>query len=303
MRRALLLLNPEATSVSPAVHDVIARALASELKLDVAETKRRHHATHLAQGAAHEGFDIVVCFGGDGTLNEVINGLAGTDVPLIPLPGGGTNVFARTMGLPKDPIEATTVVLRHLQEGTPARRINLGALNGRAFAFCAGIGLDAAVVRAVERRFRLKKSMGEGYFVLQAVRTVLFSYPRRERPMVLQCGDETVAGGRALMVCNSRPFTFFGTHPFDLCPHATLEGGLDAIFLTSLRIPTVLRIAASAFGSGRHTKFHSVHQLHDVEGFTITSSRPLPFQVDGDYVGEADRFSFEIMPSALSVIA
>src|SRR5437660_14407 len=143
MRRALLLLNPEATSVSPAVRDVIARALASELKLDVAETKRRHHATHLARGAAHEGFDIVVCFGGDGTLNEVINGLAGTDVPLIPLPGGGTNVFARTMGLSKDPIEATTTILRHLQEGVLPRRINLGSLNGRAFAFCAGIGIDA----------------------------------------------------------------------------------------------------------------------------------------------------------------
>src|SRR5439155_3793713 len=155
MRRGLLLFNPGATRVSHRTRDVIAHALSAELKLDVAETKRRNHATHLARGAAHEGYDVVVCFGGDGTLNEVINGLAGTDVPLIPLPGGGTNVFARTMGLPKDPIEATTLVLRHLQEGASPRRINLGALNGRAFAFCAGVGIDAAVVRAVERRFRL----------------------------------------------------------------------------------------------------------------------------------------------------
>ena len=111
MRRGLLVFNPGATRVSPRMRDVIAHALSDELKLDVVETKRRNHATHLAAGAAHEGFDVVVCFGGDGTLNEVINGLAGTDVPLVPIPGGGTNVFARTMGLPKDPIDATSIVL------------------------------------------------------------------------------------------------------------------------------------------------------------------------------------------------
>src|SRR5205085_1202310 len=150
--------------------------------------------------------------------------------------------------------------------------------------------------------FRLKKSMGEGFFVIQAVRTALFSYPRRNRPMTLHAGDQTIEGGLSMVVCNSRPYTFFGTHPFDLCPHTRPEGGLDAIFLTSLRIPTVLRIAAGGFGSGRHTKFRSVHELHDVDGLSITSARPLPFQVDGDYVGEADRFTFESKPSALSVI-
>src|SRR5437899_1861365 len=149
MRRGLLILNPEATRVSHRTRDVIAHALSAELKLDIAETKRRNHATHLASGAAHEGYDVVVCFGGDGTLNEVINGLAGTDVPLVPIPGGGTNVFARTMGLPKNPIEATSIVLEHLHDGTEPRRINLGRMNGRMFSFGAGAGLDAQGVRCV----------------------------------------------------------------------------------------------------------------------------------------------------------
>src|SRR5258708_13103065 len=113
MRRRLLLFNPEATRVSHRTRDVIAHALSAELKLDISETKRRNHATHLARGAAHEGYDVVVCFGGDGTLNEVINGLAGTEVPLVPIPGGGTNLFARTMGLPNNPIQPTTTVPQH----------------------------------------------------------------------------------------------------------------------------------------------------------------------------------------------
>src|SRR5688572_24656832 len=126
MRRGLLLFNPEATSVSRRVRDVIAHALASEIELEVTGTKMRHHATHIARGAVHEGFDVVVCLGGDGTLNEVINGLAGSSVPVVPLPGGGTNVFARTMGLPNDPIEATAVVLDKIAVGSPPRRISLG---------------------------------------------------------------------------------------------------------------------------------------------------------------------------------
>jgi diacylglycerol kinase family enzyme len=111
VKRAVLITNPEATTVTPATRDVIARALSSDLLVDVAETKRRGHAQHLAAGAVHEGYDIVVVLGGDGTLNEALNGVAGTDTPLAVLPGGGTNVFARTHGMPRDPIEGTAALL------------------------------------------------------------------------------------------------------------------------------------------------------------------------------------------------
>jgi diacylglycerol kinase family enzyme len=302
MRRGLLLFNPEATRVSRRTRDVIAHALSAELKLDVAETKRRNHATHLARGAAHEGYDVVVCFGGDGTLNEVINGLAGTDVPLVPIPGGGTNVFARTMGLPKDPIEATSIVLEHLHTGTEPRRINLGRMNGRMFAFGAGAGLDAEVVLAVERAARTRKRFGEWSFVTHAVTTVLKLQGRRG-PMRVIAGGEVIERAHAAIVCNSRPFTFLGDRPFDVCPQADLEKGLDATVVTTLALPTILRIVGAAFGSGDYSKMRKVNAFHDLDGLRVESDAPVPVQVDGDYAGTATVVEFESMPRALAVIA
>src|SRR5437762_892046 len=209
MRRGLLLFNPGATRVSHRTRDVIAHALSAELKLDVAETKRRNHATHLARGAAHEGYDVVVCFGGDGTLNEVINGLAGTDVPLVPIPGGGTNVFARTMGLPKNPIDATSIVLEHLHDGTEPRRINLGKMNGRMFAFCAGAALDAQVVHNVEQAAGTRRRFGEWSFVTHAVAAALKLQGRRG-PLRVYVDDQMIERAHAAVVCNSKPYTFLG---------------------------------------------------------------------------------------------
>lgn len=302
MRRALLLFNPEAARVSPPVRDVIAHALSSELKLDVAETKRRHHATHLAQGAAHEGYDVVVVLGGDGTLNEVVNGLAGTDVPLIPLPGGGTNVFARTHGLPKDAIAATSIVLEHLREGRQPRRINLGRINGRAFAFCAGVAFDAAVVRAVERRFRMKRKIGEGFFVAQALRVFLLA-PRKRPLLTLHAAGKVYDGLHEAIVCNSDPFTYLGRRPFRLCPLADPEKGLDVTALTSVRTGTVLRIAVRAFTRADHIRMRQVRALHDLAAFRIDARLPVAWQVDGDYAGEDTTFEFQTEERALSVLA
>jgi diacylglycerol kinase family enzyme len=302
MRRGLLLFNPEATRVSRRTRDVIAHALSAELKLDIAETKRRHHATHLASGAAHEGYDVVVCFGGDGTLNEVINGLAGTDVPLVPIPGGGTNVFARTMGLPKDPIEATSIVLEHLHAGTEPRRINLGRMNGRMFSFAAGAGLDAAVVLSVEQSARTRKRFGEWSFVTHAVKQTLRHQGRRG-PLRVIAGGEVIERAHVAIVCNSRPFTFLGDRPFDVCPRADIEKGLDATIVRAIAVPTILRIVMAAFGSGDYSKIRKVNAFHDLDGMRVESDTPVPVQVDGDYAGTATSVEFESVPRALAVIA
>ena len=281
---------------------MIAHALSGELKLDIAQTKRRNHATHLAAGAAHEGYDLIVCFGGDGTLNEVINGLARTDVPLVPIPGGGTNVFARTMGLPKDPIEATSIVLEKLHAGAPPRRINLGKMNGRYFAFCAGAALDAQVVRSVERASRTRKRFGEWSFVTHAVATALRQQGRRG-PLRVFAGDEMIGRVHAAVVCNSSPYTFLGDKKFDVCPRAKLEEGLDATIVTTLAIPTILRVVTAAFGSGDYSKIRKVRTFHDLSELRAEADAPVPVQVDGDYAGTAARVEFESVPRALAVIA
>lgn len=304
MKRAVLIINPEATTVTTRTRDVIARALSSDLVVDVAETKRRGHAQHLAAGAVHEGYDLVLLLGGDGTLNEVINGVAGTEVPLGVLPGGGTNVFARTHGITKDPVEATAALLERIREGTAPKRINLGRVNGRYFGFIAGVGFDAAVVRQVERRFRMKKRIGEWYFVTTAVRTYFFAYDTRQAPITIRLPDGTEHRDlRVAIAGNSNPFTFLGDRLFQVTPLADPERGLDLTGVRSLRLGHVLRFVWRAFGSGGNIHLRNVVGLHDLDRFEVVATHPLPIQLDGDYIGEESRFEFESVPDSLTLLA
>jgi diacylglycerol kinase family enzyme len=303
VKRAVLITNPEATTVTPGTRDVIARALSSDLVVDIAETKRRGHAQHLAAGAVHEGYDLVLVLGGDGTLNEALNGVAGTDTPLGVLPGGGTNVFARTHGLPKDPIEGTAVLLEKLREGVPPKRINLGLVNGRYFGFIAGVGFDAAVVRQVERRSRMKRAIGEWYFVTTAVRTYFFAYDTREAPITIRLPDGTEYRDLRVAICgNSNPFTFLGDRMFQVTPLADPERGLDVTGVRSLGLHHVLRFVWRAFGSGGHARLKNVIGLHDLDAFEVVGTHPLPLELDGDYIGEASRFEFACARSSLNLI-
>ena len=304
VKRAILITNPEATTVTSRARDVITRALSSDLVVDVAETKRRGHAQHLAAGAVHEGHDLVLVLGGDGTLNEALNGVAGTETPLAILPGGGTNVFARTHGIPEDPVEATAALLERLREGVEPKRINLGRINGRYFGFIAGVGFDAAVVRAVERRFRMKKAIGEWYFVTTGVRVYFFAFDKRDAPITVRLPDGTEYTNMRVAICgNSNPFTFLGERPFQVTPLADPERGLDVTLVKSLGLHHVLRFLWRAFGSGGQIRLRNVIGLHDLERFEVIGSHALPYQVDGDYVGEAQSFVFESAPNALRLVA
>ena len=304
MKRAILITNPEATTVTRRTRDVITRALAGDLVVDVAETKRRGHAQHLAAGAVHEGYDVVLVLGGDGTLNEALNGVAGTETPLAILPGGGTNVFARTHGIPEDPVEATAAFLERLRENAEPKRINLGRVNGRYFGFIAGVGFDAAVVRAVERRFKRKKAIGEWYFVTTGVRVYFFAYDKRDAPITIRLPDGTEHRNLRVAICgNSNPFTFLGERPFQITPLADPDRDLDVTAVRSLGLHHVLRFLWRAFGSGGHIHLRNVIGLHDLGRFEIVGTHALPFQVDGDYVGEGERFVFESAPGALRLFA
>ena len=243
-----------------------------------------------------------MCFGGDGTLNEVINGLAGTDVPLVPIPGGGTNVFARTMGLPKDPIDATSIVIEKLHNGASPRYINLGKMNGRFFAFCAGASLDAQVVHNVEHAARTRKRFGEWSFVTHAV-TAALKLQGRRGPLRVYADGQVIEHAHAAVVCNSKPYTFLGDRPFDVCPRADIEKGLDATIMTTVALPTILRVVGTAFGSGDYSKIRKVHAFHDLERLRAESDEPVPVEVDGDYAGMATSIEFESVPRALAVIA
>ena len=300
--RLLLIVNENASSVRPWTVDVIERALSSEFTVERAETKQQGHATHLARGAAHEGVDVVASMGGDGTLNEVANGLAGTDVPMAIIPAGGTNVLARSLGIPRDPVEATWHLLANREN--PPRRIPLGRLDGRYFTFGAGIGFDGAIVRDVERRQRLKKGLGHPFYIWSGLR-VFASVDRRHAAIRLRWGAnlEHERRGVFLAVCqNTRPFTYLGSREMNVCPDAQLEKGLDCFAVEDFRTATVLRIVTQTFSSANHVRNPHVLYLHDEQLIEATADRPLPVQTDGEYLGERDRAVFESVPDALSLL-
>jgi diacylglycerol kinase family enzyme len=305
MARLLLVANGNAQRVTDYRREVIARALATEFKLEMVETTRPGHATEAARQAARDGIDVVAALGGDGTVNEVANGLAGTNSALAIVPAGLANVFARSLGIPGDPVEATGLLLKCLAMGTEPRRVPLGRADGRFFTTNFGIGFDGAVVRRVQRRQRLKKQVGEWYFVWTAVRLFSWGYDRRTPRVRMAWGDELERERTGLylaIVQNTTPYTFLGGRGLRLCPDATLDGGLDCFAVDTMRLRSILPIVASAFGSGGHARSSHVTYLKDRARILIRSDEPLPVQMDGEFLGERTRILVESVPDAVSVL-
>ncbi len=301
--KVLLLVNTSASFVTPRSRVVIGKALAADHEVTVAETSRRGHATRLAQGATAAGVDVVVVLGGDGTLNVAANGLAGTGCALAPLPGGSTNVFARTIGLPNDPIEATGVLLDALARGS-IRRVGLGSVNGRYFLFHTGVGFDAAVVEQVERRSGLKRYAGHPLFVYAGFDTWIRHYDRSRPRFAVQHADGTVVDDAYLtIVLNTNPYTYLGNRPLDLAPEATLDRGLASITLRTMAFARFLRIIGSALGNGRALRRSRwVDHRTDLAALTVRAYGPVPYQVDGDHLGDADVLEFRHEPDVLDLV-
>jgi diacylglycerol kinase family enzyme len=301
--QVLLLVNSSASSVTARTRVVIQKALSADHDVTTAETSRRGHATRLAQGAATAGTEVVVVLGGDGTLNEAANGLAGTSTALAPLPGGSTNVFARTLGLPDDPIEATGVLLDALGRKS-IRRVGLGSVNGRYFLFHVGMGFDAEVVRQVERRDFLKRWASHAWFAWCAVDTWFRHYDRsRPRFAVHHLDGSIVDDGQFAVCLNTNPYTYVGRRPFNAAPDATLDRGLAMVTFRSLDLVPLLGMAASALASGerlrrsRYTDYRA-----DVTGARVSGYGPFPYQVDGDFLGETTELRFRHEPDVLDLV-
>jgi diacylglycerol kinase family enzyme len=311
--RALLVVNPRATTTSARTREVLASALEAELKLDVVHTQRRGHATELAAEARHDGLDLVVALGGDGTVNEVVNGLLaaglGRDVPaLAVVPGGGTNVFHRALGLPRDPVEATGVVLDALRDRR-RRSIGLGTANGRYFTFNAGMGWDAEVVARVDDRRRRRgttRHTRPGDYVRAALGQFFLHTDRRHPALTLETRDGTVSGLHLAIVANTAPWTFLGDLPLQTSPEASFESGLDLYALTRLRtlgtVGEVARLMRGRPTPDRRRPRTLVHREHDLASLTLRSSRPVAAQVDGEALGSLTALDLRSVPNALNIV-
>lgn len=300
--RALLVSNPNATTTTPMVTEVITSALSAELKLDVEVTKRRNHAGYLAAGAVHEGYELVIALGGDGTLNEVIQGIAGTDVALGIIPGGSTNVYARTLGIPNNAVEATGALLRKVRERND-RWVNIGRADDRWFAFCAGYGFDAEVVRYVEQRHRLKRTVRQASFLWCGLLAWLRGYDRSAEIRMTIDGERVEDPLRSLITCATTPYTFLQSMPIHLCPHADPAAGLDASGMTSLRLWSLLRLVSTTLRDKPVESLSFARLFHDAAEIVVESDSPLPLQLDGDFVGERERVTFTSAERALRIMA
>ncbi len=305
-KRMLVIVNPYATTVSDRLKNLVVYALQGRYDVQAIDTQRRDHATELCREAAADGVDVVVAFGGDGTLNEVANGLAGTSTPLTTLPGGATNVYCKMLGIPGDIVDATEHLLR-LADSWQPRRVDLAKANDRWFTFSSGVGLDASVVHRVDEHPHLKRRLGAYYFTYAGITTFVKDYivgpPRLEAVLP----DGTTLEGVTSIVQNGDPFTYFKEFPIKLVEGERLDSGTLSGIVLKRSTPTVMPgVMFRLFSkSAKITSHRAVSGFERVPQVTIRSAddRPLPLQVDGDYIGHVDEVEYALVPGALTVVA
>jgi diacylglycerol kinase family enzyme len=314
--RALLVVNPKATTTNERSRDVLVRALRSEVDLTVEYTRKRGHAATLARAAADSGVDVVVTLGGDGTVNEAVNGLMTAQLGLadrstapafrLPalavVPGGSTNVFARALGLPRDWVEGTGVILDALRSGRH-RVIGLGRADDRYFTFTAGVGLDAAVVRRVEQARLRGRTSTPSLYVRSIIGHVFSGEDRKSPPLTIERpGEEPEIGLGTVIIQNTAPWTYVGDRPINPNPEASFDRGLDLLAVRNLHITSTTRTVTQMASRNPDPRGKHVLRLHDQAEFTVVASRPQAFQLDGDYLGERQKVHFLSVPEALRVI-
>lgn len=305
-KRMLVIVNPYATTVSDRLRHLVVYALESRYAVEAVDTEKRNHATQICREAAQEGYDVVVAFGGDGTVNEAANGLAGSDTPLTCLPGGATNVYCRTLGIPGDVVDATEHLLRMADEFRP-RRADLGMVNERYFTFSSGVGLDASVVERVDAHPYRKAKFGEWYYTYAAISTFSRRYLVNP-PHVRVSIDGTELHGVTMVVQNSDPYTYFGSRPIRICEGTGLQTGALGMSVlkraTPMELPTVLWRAFSGNAStvARHRQIEAFRDVPEAHVDAV-DDRPFPVQVDGDFIGSFESVRYRVAPRALAVVS
>lgn len=305
-KRMLVIVNPKATAMKERLRHLVVYALQGRYDVHVEETTHRGHALDLSRDAAAKGFDVVAVYAGDGTVNEAANGLAGTETALTALPGGSNNVWAKELGIPNDVVDATEHLLGLADQWAP-RQIDLGLLNGRYFTFAAGMGLDASVVKRVDAHPSLKARFGPFYFVEAAVATFLARYVVNPPRLTIEVDGAPAVSGVSAFFQNTAHYTYFNKRAVELVEGGGFESGaLAGVVLTRARpydVPTVTFRALS--GAARIAKHNGIAAFGGFQQAVVRSAdgRPIPIQVDGDYLGDELEARFAVAPGALRVVA
>ena len=313
--RAVLIVNPTATSTTPAARDLLAHALKSRLRLTVEHTNHRGHATELAHKAAADGVDLVVAHGGDGTVSGVVNGLLGRPGSPPPgsgpavavVPGGSANVLARSLGISKDPVAATNQLIQLIddyQRHQTWRRIGLIDCGEQWAVINAGMGVDAEVVAGVEaQRRKGVKVTPVRYWRVAIPITIAFS--RRKPMLTLELPDrEPVPGVHFAWVSNTNPWTYSDNRPMVTNPHCSFESGLGVFAVTNMKVFPTLKLLGQILSKRGDPQAKQLVRDDDAACLRLTSSgEPVATQFDGEYVGPRETMTFRAVPDALAVVA
>jgi diacylglycerol kinase family enzyme len=308
----LIIVNPYATTVSDRLRNLVVYALQGRFEVEAVATEAQDHATEIGREARDGDYDVVVAFGGDGTLNEVANGLAGTDLPVAILPGGSTNVVCRTLGVPNDVVDATEHLLSLLDNWQP-RKIDLGNVDGRHFVFACGAGLDATVVRRVDENPKLKARIGPYYYSWAGISGFYRRYLRGAVRMRVETDAGEPVEGITAIAQNSDPLTYFASRPVRVAEGIAVDDGTLSMAVLKRAaqrdMPTLItRLLSDSRSAAAHRQI--IH-FDDVREATVTSIskdkegalRPFPLQVDGDYIGDRTHISLRVEPGALTIVA
>jgi diacylglycerol kinase family enzyme len=307
----LIIVNPYATTVSDRLKNLVVYALQGRFEVETVSTEAQNHATEIGREVRDHGYDVVVAFGGDGTLNEVVNGLAGTDVPVAILPGGSTNVVCRTLGIPNDVVDATEHLLALADEWAP-RKIDLGKVDDRYFVFSCGVGIDATVVKRVDAHPRLKSRAGPYYYSWAAISAFYRRYLVNPVRLRLEADGSSTEGVTALAQ-NSDPFTYFAQRPVRVCEGIEIDDGTLCLAILKRAaqrdVPTLIaRLFSERRPAARHHQIETFQGVSEASIASISATkdgtpRPFPVQVDGDYIGEKTRIDVHAAPCALTIVA
>jgi diacylglycerol kinase family enzyme len=310
--RAVLIVNPSATSTTPAGRDLLAHALESRVKLTVAHTDHRGHAVEIARDAARDGVDVVIVHGGDGTVNEVVNGILGEARPVGPapavgvVPGGSANVFARALGISPDPIEATNELVDLLsvyRRRRSWRRIGLVDCGERWCLFTAGMGVDGDVVAAVEAQRAKGRKVTASRYIRVAIRELLAS-ARKKPALTLHLPNRApVSGVHFAIVSNASPWTYANARPVWTNPATTFESGLGVFATTSMNVWANLGLARRMVSKKPRIQAKHLIRDDDLTWVRVTSDTPVACQIDGEYLGLRRAMTFTAVPDALGVLA
>jgi diacylglycerol kinase family enzyme len=307
---AVLIENPQAGKVTPGSLRVAERALEATFELDLVQTNARGHASALAREAVEAGAKTIIAFGGDGTVNEVLNGMLGdqssTEVVLAVLPGGTTNVLARNLGFPNDLVEATARLIQLVERGEPVLhtvgRLTADGEHGRLsrdFAFAAGLVFDAEIVHRVNAS---KRSRSDARFIYHGLRAFskLRGQPTPDLIVETPSGPEDAYWA---CVATTDPFTYFRSRPLQVIPGASKTPGLDLLASKQVRFWRTLRWLGQSLTTGRHIRHKDAIHLADQRLINISARRPVPLQTDGEYLGDVTLVRAEAVPNALPVWA